>query len=113
VTFGDEVLAVLGFATQATVELTDRLMRSLVGIAYEIGHFFVRRRGGLTSPPLTPRELDVLKLAAEGCNTGQVAERLCLSESTIKTHFEHVFHKLGVHDRASAVGEAVRQGLID
>jgi PAS domain S-box-containing protein len=113
VTFGDEVLAVLGFATQARVELPDRLMRSLVDIADAIGHFFARRRGELTSSPLTPRELDVLKLAAEGCNTGQVAERLCLSGSTIKTHFEHVFHKLGVHDRASAVGEAVRQGLID
>jgi two-component system, NarL family, nitrate/nitrite response regulator NarL len=61
---------------------------------------------------LSPRELEVLQLSASGYARRQVAEEIELSEATIKTHFEHIFQKLGVGDRASAVAEALRQGLI-
>jgi len=111
-TFGDEVLAVLSFASRDKVELTNRLLRSLRGIGHELGHFFARRRGELNVAPLTPRELEVLELVASGGSRSEIAERLHVSESTIKTHLEHIYDKLGAHDRAAAVGAAMRQGLI-
>ena len=111
-TYGDEVLAVLTFASHRQAVTTDQFMRSMLGIGYEIGHFLARRRGELSAPALSPRELQVLQLSATGYARRQIAEEIGLSEATVKTHFEHIYDKLGVRDRASAVGEALRQGLI-
>jgi PAS domain S-box-containing protein len=111
-TYGDEVLAVIIFASRSQPALTDQFMRSLLGIGYEIGHFLARRRGELSAPMLSPRELEVLQLSATGYARRQIAEEIELSEATVKTHFEHIYRKLGVPDRASAIAEALRQGLI-
>jgi PAS domain S-box-containing protein len=111
-TYGDEVLAVLTFASRRQAVITDQFMRSLLGIGYEIGHFLVRRRGELSAPVLSSRELQVLQLSATGHARRQIAEEIKVSEATVKTHFEHIYRKLGVPDRASAVAEALRQGLI-
>jgi DNA-binding CsgD family transcriptional regulator len=62
--------------------------------------------------PLTPRELEVLQLGSEGHSTREIAEALFVSPGTVKTHFQHVYEKLGSHDRAAAVAEALRRGLI-
>lgn len=61
---------------------------------------------------LTPREREVLQLAAEGFSTVAIAERLTLSPSTVRTHFEHAYEKLGVHRRTAAVAKAMRLGSI-
>ena len=109
---GDDVLAVLTFGSRRQAVLADRYMRSLLGIGYEIGHFLARRTGELSAPTLTPRELQVLQLSANRRARRQIAEDIEVSEATVKTHLEHIYHKLGVGDRASAVAEAIRQGLI-
>jgi two-component system nitrate/nitrite response regulator NarL len=62
---------------------------------------------------LTPRELEVLKLIAEGTTTPQIAAKLYLSTATVKTHIQHLYEKLGVSDRAAAVMEATRRGLLE
>jgi DNA-binding CsgD family transcriptional regulator len=62
--------------------------------------------------PLTPRELEVLELAANGLNAPQIAERLFVSVATVRTHFDHLYRKLGAPDRAAAVAKAMRLGLI-
>jgi DNA-binding CsgD family transcriptional regulator len=62
---------------------------------------------------LTPRELDVLRLAAMGNSAGAMADRLVIGESTVKTHLANIYAKLGVPDRAAAVAIAIRTGLID
>jgi PAS domain S-box-containing protein len=111
-TYGDEVLAVLTFSSRRQAVLTDQLMRSLLGIGYEIGHFLARRRGELSTSRLSPRELQVLQFSATGYARRQIADQMGLSEATVKTHFEHIYKKLGLTDRASAVAEALRQGLI-
>jgi ATP/maltotriose-dependent transcriptional regulator MalT len=54
----------------------------------------------------------VLALLAEGLSTQQIADRLILGLSTIKTHLRNVYDKLEVNDRAGAVAEAMRRGLI-
>ena len=65
-----------------------------------------------TPPSLTAREVEVLELAAEGQSAPAIAERLVLSPATVRTHLEHIYNKLGVHDRAGAVATAMRLGLI-
>jgi DNA-binding CsgD family transcriptional regulator len=62
--------------------------------------------------PLTPRELEVLDLAATGCNGPMIAAELVVSAATVRTHFEHIYEKLHVRDRAAAVAKAMRLGLI-
>jgi PAS domain S-box-containing protein len=111
-TYGDEVLAVFTFASRHQAVITDQFSRSLVGIGLEIGHFLARRRSELSAAVLTSREVEVLQLSATGHARRQIANEMELSEATVKTHLEHIYKKLGVPDRASAVGEALRQGLI-
>ena len=65
-------------------------------------------------PPeaLSQRELDVLRLIAAGASNREAAAKLFVSEATIKTHLLHIYEKLGVRDRAGAVGEAYRRRLL-
>jgi DNA-binding CsgD family transcriptional regulator len=61
---------------------------------------------------LTPRETDVLLLASHSLTHSEIARHLVLSTATVKTHFEHIYAKLGVSDKAGAVAAALRHGLI-
>jgi DNA-binding NarL/FixJ family response regulator len=61
---------------------------------------------------LSPRELEVLALVADGTTNRVAGERLHLSEATIKTHLISIYGKLGVNDRAAAVAEGFRRGLL-
>jgi DNA-binding NarL/FixJ family response regulator len=61
---------------------------------------------------LTARELEVLALVAGGASNREAARRLFISEASVKTHLLHVYGKLAVRDRAAAVGEAYRRGLL-
>jgi DNA-binding NarL/FixJ family response regulator len=71
--------------------------------------------GGSTEPgdPLTPRELEVVKLIAEAFTNRQIAETLKLSEKTIESHRANVFSKLGMRDRVELVRYAIRRGLVE
>ena len=94
-------------------ELSERLMGVLAAVGHELGALFARRRGELGASPLTERELAVLTLAANGLAGRRIADRLKISPSTVKTHLEHTYAKLGVSDRSSAVACALRAGLIE
>lgn len=63
-------------------------------------------------PALTPRELDVLVLAAEGLGNAAIAERLYVTEATVKSHLAHVYEKLGVVSRSGAVAAARSAGML-
>ena len=63
--------------------------------------------------PLTPRELDVVKLIAEAYTNKQIAEILKVSEKTVESHRGNVLAKLGMRDRVELVRYAIRRGLID
>jgi DNA-binding NarL/FixJ family response regulator len=71
--------------------------------------------GGRAEPddPLTPRELEVVKLIAEAYTNRQIAETLKLSEKTIESHRANVFAKLGMRDRVEIVRYAIRRGLVE
>lgn len=64
-------------------------------------------------PSLSPREQEVLVLIAEGLSAPAVGQRLHLSAATVKTHLKTLYEKLGVSDRAAAVAEGMRRGLIE
>lgn len=61
---------------------------------------------------LTKRELEVLRLLAEGLEQSEIARRLVISPKTVATHIEHILSKLGVHSRAQAVAVAYRDELL-
>ncbi len=65
------------------------------------------------SASLTPREREVMALAAEGHSGPQVAQKLVLSPTTVNTHFKNIYRKLEVRTRAAAVAKAMRLGMID
>jgi PAS domain S-box-containing protein len=111
-TSDDGPLAVLTFYAFDRRPRSERLLRTVTGIGRELGRFLARRRAELGPRPLSAREMEVLRLAADG-NTGpQIAELLVVAPATVKTHFEHIYEKLGVSDRPAAVALALRTGLI-
>jgi DNA-binding NarL/FixJ family response regulator len=65
------------------------------------------------SASLTPREVQILTLAGQGLSVQTIAERLTISPATVKTHLEHIYRKLDVHDRTAAVVRALRAGFIE
>ena len=69
------------------------------------------RSGG--PPKLTEREQEVLKLVAKGLSGPEIAEEIHLSVTTVKSHLNSLYHKLDVSDRAAAVAEAMRRGLLE
>lgn len=86
--------------------------RSVLSAALQSGVLdLIRRRSG-SSVTLSGRERELLQLASEGLTTGEIAKRLYLSPNTVKTYWQRLYEKLGAGDRASAIAEAIRRGLL-
>ena len=66
----------------------------------------------ISDESLTPREIDVLRHVAGGNRNRDIAERLFISEETVKVHIKHIMDKLGATDRTQAIAIAVRRGII-
>ena len=66
----------------------------------------------LSDDPLTEREVEVLQLAMAGSRNRDIANRLFISEETVKAHIKHILEKLGASDRTQAVTIAVQLGII-
>ena len=70
-------------------------------------------RQQVPTPRLTERELEVLKLVAQGLNNREIAKRLFISENTVKNHVRNILEKLQLHSRMEAVMYAVKEKLLD
>jgi two-component system nitrate/nitrite response regulator NarL len=87
--------------------------RSVLSPALQSGVLeLIRKRPG-RPVQLSGRERDLLELAAEGFPTVEIARRLHLSPNTVKTYWQRLYEKLGASDRASAIAEAIRRGLLE
>ena len=78
------------------------------GLANEVRH---RARGDATL--LSPREAEIITMIAEGLSVPDIAARLHLAPTTVRTHVQNLYAKLGVSDRAAAVAEAMRRRLVE
>lgn len=110
-----------GYLTKdAGAEEVERALRRVAAGHADLDPSVQRRLlGWLPSPTvrgpapdaLTDRELDVLRLIGDGLSNAEIAGRLHVSESTVKTHVNHLFAKIKVRDRAQAVTYAFRNGI--
>jgi two-component system nitrate/nitrite response regulator NarL len=103
----------------------DRLEITNAIIAVNLGHTVlapevqagvaaeVRSRWSPDMPSLSERERQVLEMIAEGMLAPEIGRRLHLSPATVKSHLQSLYEKLGVSDRAAAVAEAMRRGLLE
>jgi DNA-binding CsgD family transcriptional regulator len=106
---GAEVTAVLVIYAPHCLEGAELLQDDLAASRAVLGE---RLRVGRRSA-LTVREIEVLSLAADGLGGQEIGSRLQLSRSTVKSHFENMYAKLGVSNRPAAVARALRDGIID
>lgn len=70
-----------------------------------------RKRPSSGWASLTPAELEVVKLVAQGLSNPEIAKRLFIARNTVKVHLSHVFTKLGLSTRAELASDATRQGV--
>ncbi len=123
----DEVLAALSAGADAycvkssdATTVIDAVRIVAGGGAYfdpQIAHVVLRRLGAPAPvpagrSPLTPRELDVLRLIADGVGNADIAERLHLGLGTVKGHIREILEKLSAADRTQAAVNALRRGLL-
>jgi DNA-binding NarL/FixJ family response regulator len=106
----EELLAAIEVVGRGDALIAPSVTRSVI-------EEFVRRSPAASEPPvvlddLTPREREVLELLARGLSNAQIAERLVVSDGTVKTHVAHVLAKLRLRDRVQAVILAYECGLI-
>ncbi|GIJ45455.1 DNA-binding response regulator [Virgisporangium aliadipatigenens] len=97
----EELLRAVGAAARGEAVLAPAVAGRLMGHVRRPAH-----------GALTERELQVLRLLADGAGNREAAARLLISEASVKTHLLHIYDKLGVRDRAAAVAEAFRRGLV-
>jgi len=71
------------------------------------------RGEAVAADPLTPRELEIVKLVAEGYSSDEIAEALVISKKTVEHHRSHVLEKLGMRDRVELTRYAIRRGLVE
>jgi two-component system, NarL family, nitrate/nitrite response regulator NarL len=102
---GDEICDALVAASHGRTTLGTDVQAA---VAHEI-----RRRSGEQERLLTPREDEILRLTANGMSAPDIARQLHLGTTTVKTHLQRVYEKLGVSDRAAAVAEAMRRGILE
>jgi DNA-binding NarL/FixJ family response regulator len=84
-------------------------------IAALIRDYLDRASRGEETPtdPLTPRELEIVKLVAEGHTSDEIAEALVIAKKTVEHHRSHILEKLGMRDRVELTRYAIRRGLVE
>ena len=102
----DEIASAIESVAGGETALSPRLAASMLAE--------VRRQdsGAAEERVITKREEEVLQLIADGCSTPEVAERLYISQKTVKNHLASIYQKLDARDRTQAVLQAVRMGIV-
>ena len=99
-----EVVEAIRLATSGDTVLSPNLAKLMLAE--------VRTETETSEPLISPREEEVLQLVVDGLNTGEIAERLYISQKTVKNHLASIYDKLDASDRTQAVLTAVRMGIV-
>jgi len=117
---GDEDICQALDAGAATYLLKDALSEDLVRVIRDVhsgerpmpSDVAARLEARKTQPSLTPREVDVVRLIAQGMRNKEIAVALGISEETAKVHVKNILAKLNVNDRTAVIPVALRRGII-
>jgi DNA-binding NarL/FixJ family response regulator len=104
----DAIRAVVAGQSLISPSMASKLLSEFTSLAKKADE-----RHSVPSPRLTDRELEVLKLVAQGMSNRQIAGELYISENTVKNHVRNILEKLHLHSRMEAVVYAVREKLLD
>jgi DNA-binding NarL/FixJ family response regulator len=106
------VRALMAGETHLDPAVQQRLVTAVLDQPPSAGQTETEAAGGAALPDeLTPREVEVLQLIAAGLSNTEIADKLVLSNATVKTHVNRIFYKTGARDRAQAVRYAYQHGL--
>jgi DNA-binding NarL/FixJ family response regulator len=106
-----ELVASVRLAASGHAVLSREIVRALADRAGDNGEH-ERRRARAALPPLTVREVAVLRLISQGADNAAIGRELSISRHTVKQHVTNIFDKLGVQSRVQAAVYAVRSGLV-
>ena len=104
----DEVIEAVRMAANGETALSPQLAKTMLSEVRKIDEKAAREEDRL----VTKREEEVLQLIADGCSTPEVAQKLYISQKTVKNHLASIYEKLNARDRTQAVLSAVRSGII-
>lgn len=94
------------------VDLMNQILGGDVTLSPNVAEAMLTVLEGTPDHDLTERELEVLREVATGCSTPEVAERLFISQKTVKNHLAAIYAKLDARDRTEAVVKAIRMGVV-
>ena len=100
------------FAIATLIEAIRAVAQGLVWLAPSLQAALAAQLGEPPEKQLTSREREIVRYVALGLRNGEVAERLHITEGTVKTHMNNIFHKLTIRDRVELALYAVRMGLV-
>ena len=106
--FGQQIQEIGRMAAEGDTVLSPQLARSMLAEVRKLDE----PRTPEDDRVVTKREEEVLQLIADGCSTPEVAERLYISQKTVKNHLASIYQKLDARDRTQAVLQAVRMGIV-
>lgn len=98
--------------TAGPEEIADAVRRVARGLRVLPGELAAKLAEAPPPDPLTPRERQILTELTRGASNREIAERMKISEATVKDHLTHVFEKLGVDSRTQAIATALARGLV-
>jgi len=104
----DEVIEAVRMAANGETALSPQLAKTMLSEVRKIDEKAAREEDRL----VTKREEEVLQLIADGCSTPEVAQKLYISQKTVKNHLASIYEKLNARDRTQAVLLAVRMGIV-
>jgi two-component system, NarL family, response regulator DegU len=104
----DEVIEAVRMAANGETALSPQLAKTMLSEVRKIDEKAGREEDRL----VTKREEEVLQLIADGCSTPEVAQKLYISQKTVKNHLASIYEKLNARDRTQAVLLAVRMGIV-
>ena len=107
----EQLVGAIRIVARGEALLDPAVTRSVITAAVQRGGRTYSQRGRLSQ--LTERETETLELLARGLSNTEIADRLVVSEATVKTHVGHLFMKLGARDRVQAVIFAYESGLVE